>query len=177
MDEPAFIDSRAEMEQILREEVLGYLGLTADGQPYVVPLNYAYAEGKILFHCALTGRKLDAIRANPHVCFTVGRQTGAVRDHAAGPPCHVDSDSVICFGRARILEELAEREPGLNAFNRRYRPDAPDLSRDRVEKCLAVEIRVAEMTGRRERDRHRTYWRWTFSPRNPSSHDSNGTVR
>jgi len=162
MDEPAFIESRLEMEHILQEEVVGYLGLTAEGQPYVVPLNYVYAEGKILFHCALTGRKLDAIRANPHVCFTVGRQTGPVRDHAAGPPCHVDSDSVICFGRARILDELAEREQGLNGFNRRFRPDAADLSPDRVEKCLAVEITIVEMTGRRERDRHRTYWRWTF---------------
>lgn len=162
MDEPAFIDSREEMEQILREEVVGYLGLSGDGQPYVVPLNYAYLAGKILFHCALTGQKLDAIRRNPHVCFTVGRQTGEVRDHAGGPPCHVDSESVICYGRARLLDELAERESALNAFNRRYRPDAPDLPRERVEQCMAVEITIAEMTGRQERDRHRTYWRSTF---------------
>lgn len=162
MDEPAFIDSRAEMEQILREEVVGYLGLTANGRPYVVPLNYAYGDAKILFHCALTGWKLDAIRADPNVCFTVGRQTGAVRDHADGPPCHVDSDSVICFGQARILEDRAEREVVLNAFNRRYRPTAPDIAQERVAQCMAVEITIAEMTGRQERDRHRTYWRWTF---------------
>ena len=162
MDEPVFIDSREEMERILREEVLGYLGLSGDGQPYVVPLNYAYAAGKILFHCGLTGRKLDAIRRNPHVCFTVGRQTGEVRDHAGDPPCHVDSDSVICYGRARLLDELAEREAALNMFNRRYRPGAPDLPQERVEQCMAVEITVAEMTGRQERERHRTYWRSTF---------------
>jgi len=162
MGKPAFIDSREEMEQILREEVVGYLGLSGDGQPYVVPLNYAYAAGKILFHCALTGQKLDAIRRNPRVCFTVGRQTGEVRAHAGGPLCHVDSESVICYGRARLLDELAERERALNAFNRRYRPDAPDLPRERVEKCMAVEITIAEMTGRQERDRRRTYWRSTF---------------
>jgi len=119
MGEPAFIDSRQEMEQILREEVLGYLGLSGDGQPYVVPLNYVYLSGKILFHCALTGRKLDAIRRNPRVCFTVGRQTGPVRDHAGGPPCHVDSESVICYGRARVRDDLGEREKALNAVNRR----------------------------------------------------------
>ena len=39
MDEPVFIDSRDEMEQILREEEVGYLGLADEGQPYVVPLN------------------------------------------------------------------------------------------------------------------------------------------
>ena len=161
MDEPVFINSRAEMEQILREEELGYLGLAGDGQPYVVPLNYAYAAGKILFHCALTGQKLDAIRRNPRVCFTVGRQTGEVRDHA-GDLCHVDSDSVICYGRARLIDDLAERAAALNAFNRRYRPEATDLPRERVEQCMAVEITITEMTGRQERDRHRTYWRSTF---------------
>jgi nitroimidazol reductase NimA-like FMN-containing flavoprotein (pyridoxamine 5'-phosphate oxidase superfamily) len=162
MGGPAFIDSREEMEQILREEVLGYLGLSADGQPYVVPLNYAYQAGKILFHCALEGQKLDAIRRNPRVCFTVSRQTGAVRDHAGGPPCHLDSQSVICYGRARVLDELAERERALNAFNRRYHPDVPDLARQRVEKCATVEIVITEMTGRQERDRTLTYWRFAF---------------
>ncbi len=161
MAEPVFIESRKEMEQILREEVLGYLGLAGEEQPYVVPLNYAYAAGKILFHCALAGQKLDAIRRNSRVCFTVGRQTGEVRDHG-GSPCHVDSDSVICYGRARMLDDLTERTAALNAFNRRYRPEAPDVPRERVEQCMAVEITIAEMTGRQERDRHRTYWRTTF---------------
>lgn len=166
MEEPVFIDSRDEMEQILREEVLGYLGLVGDGQPYVVPLNYAYAAGKILFHCALTGQKLDAIRRNPHVCFTVGRQKGEMRDHT-GAPCHVDSDSVICYGQARLLDDLTERAAALNAFNRHYRPEAPDLPQERVAQCMAVEITIAEMTGRRERDRHRTYWRAAFEPLGP----------
>jgi hypothetical protein len=161
VDEPVFIDSREEMEQILQEEVLGYLGLEGDGQPYVVPLNYAYAAGKILFHCALTGQKLDAIRRDPDVCFTVGRQIGEVRDHT-GAPCHVDRDSVVCYGRARLLDDLTERAGALNAFNRHYRPEAPDIPRERVEQCMAVEITIAEMTGRRERDRHRTYWRAAF---------------
>jgi nitroimidazol reductase NimA-like FMN-containing flavoprotein (pyridoxamine 5'-phosphate oxidase superfamily) len=74
----------------------------------------------------------------------------------------VDSDSVICYGRARLLDNPVERAAALNAFNRRYRPEAPDLPRERVEQCMAVEITINEMTGRRERDRHRTYWRSTF---------------
>jgi nitroimidazol reductase NimA-like FMN-containing flavoprotein (pyridoxamine 5'-phosphate oxidase superfamily) len=162
LETPAFIESREEMEQILREEVVGYLGLSLDGQPYVVPLNYAYAAGKIRFHCALTGQKLEAIRRNPRVCFTVGRQVGEIRDHGGDGVCHVDSDSVICYGQASILDDLSAREAALNAFNRRYRTDAPDLPRARVEECMAVEITVAEMTGRRERARQRTYWRFVF---------------
>lgn len=162
MADPEFVDSREEMERILAEESLGYLGVGDTQQPYVVPLNYTYSSGRIIFHCALGGQKLEAIRRNPQVCFTVARQVGHIRDHAEGIPCHLDSDSVICNGRARLLDDPTERAAALNAFNRRYRPEAPDLPMERVERCTAVEITVSEMTGRRERERQRTYWRYRF---------------
>jgi len=71
MEEQGFIESREEMEELLREEEIGYLGLSLDGEPYVVPLNYSYADGKIYFHCGLKGKKLVCMTANPQVCFTV----------------------------------------------------------------------------------------------------------
>jgi nitroimidazol reductase NimA-like FMN-containing flavoprotein (pyridoxamine 5'-phosphate oxidase superfamily) len=163
MEEQGFIESSKEMEELLREEEVGYLGLSLDGKPYVVPLNYCYSEGKIYFHCKLLqGKKLDCLRGNPQVCFTVARQLVEVRAHAGGNPCHVDSDSVICYGRARMIEELDERNKALNAFNRRFRTNAEDVPLERVKNCGVVEIKISEMTGRRERERKRTCWRYAF---------------
>ncbi len=48
MEEQDFSESRNEMEKFLREEEIGYLGLSGDGKPYVVPLNYSYTDGKIM---------------------------------------------------------------------------------------------------------------------------------
>lgn len=163
MEEQGFIASRGEMEELLRKEEIGYLGLSLEGRPYVVPLNYHYSDGKIYFHCGLKGKKLVCMKANPQVCFTVGRQLAEVREHAGGNPCHVDSDSVVCYGRARMIEDLDERSRVLNAFNRRFRPDAPDVPMERVKNCGVVEIAISEMTGRRERERKRTCWRYAFS--------------
>jgi len=162
MADREFVISRAEMEALLGQEELGYLGITMDDQPYVVPLNYAYVDGRILFHCALTGKKLDYIRSNPRVCFAVARQAGTIDDHGRRDPCHVDSDSVICYGTARVIEDLDERKALLDAFNRRFRPDAEGIAAERVENCGAVEIQISEMTGRRERARERTCWRYRF---------------
>jgi len=162
MHEHEFVDSRVEMEQILEADGLGCLGLCDGGRPYVVPVNYSYHDGRILFHCALEGRKLDIIRANPDVCFTVARQLQPVRRHEYGQPCHADSDSVICYGTARIVEDLAERHAALNAFNRFFRPQAEDIPMEDVKGCGVVEIAVTEMTGRRERGEDRTLWRHTF---------------
>ena len=152
MQEQEFIESREEMERLMREEQVGYLGLSFDGMPYVVPLNYHYVDGRVLFHCGLKGKKLDYIRANPRVSFAVGRQPGQVREHAGGNPCHVDSDSVICYGRARIVGDLDERKKALNEFNLRFKPDAADISDERAVNCCLVEIQITEMTGRQERE-------------------------
>jgi nitroimidazol reductase NimA-like FMN-containing flavoprotein (pyridoxamine 5'-phosphate oxidase superfamily) len=153
-----FIDSKLDMEQILKEQLWGNLGLIDGDQPYVVPLNYGYVDGKILFHCGLEGRKLDCLRANPRVCFTVARQSGAVTPHPGGNPCHVDNDSVICFGTARIVQGDEDRKRLLNAFNQVFRPGAK-LPMNEIPACHVVEITITEMTGRREKDYKVTNWR------------------
>ena len=48
---------------ILDRGTSGILALCGDdGWPYAVPLSYAYRDGKLLFHCAVEGHKLDALR-------------------------------------------------------------------------------------------------------------------
>ena len=163
MGEQGFIESQNEMERLLREEEIGYLGLSLNGKSYVVPLNYHYGGGKIWFHCGFKGKKLYYLKGNPEVCFVVGRQAGWVREHAGGNPCHIDSDSVICYGKGRVIDDMAEREIALNAFNRRFRPDAADIAQERVRNCCVVEIAISEMTGRQERERKRTCWHHSFS--------------
>ena len=162
MSSKTFIASRAEMEQILRAETVGYLGLSAGGLPYVVPLNYAYIDGKILFHCTFSGKKLDMLRANPQVCFTVGRQAGPVERHPQGAGCHAAFDSVICYGTARIIEDLQERQQVLNVFCHALLPDAEEITREDALRCYAVEITISEMTGRQEREKECKYWQYRF---------------
>jgi hypothetical protein len=42
-----------------------------DGYPYAVPLSYVYFNGRIYFHSAKAGHKIDAITKNPKVSFSV----------------------------------------------------------------------------------------------------------
>ena len=89
--------SKEECELVLERGTSGVLAVLGEGgYPYAVPLSYVYADGKIVFHCAKQGHKLDAIAKNDKVSF-----------------CVVDLDdiqperyttyfrSVIAFGRAR----------------------------------------------------------------------------
>lgn len=140
-----------EMEHVLREETMGFLGLASGGRPYVVPMTYGYSRGVILLHCALKGRKLDLIRLNPEVCFTVARQYGRPVRHPQGATCPASHDSVLCFGRARILEDVEERRTALTRFNRLLAPGARPLKTDEVRGCYAIEITLHTMSGRRQR--------------------------
>ena len=66
-----------ETKQFLLENNLGHLGtLNEDGTPYVIGINYAYVDGRMILHCAKSGHKLDNIHKNPRVCFTVTRCYG-----------------------------------------------------------------------------------------------------
>ena len=155
-----FIDDQAAIEEMLRQGDWGTLAVAVDGQPYAVPLNYAYLDGRIVVHGALEGRKLDAIAANPRVCFCIAHQEGPVQDHPDSKTCHVGNWSVLVFGRAQLVTEDERKKRLGNAFNRVFVPEAADLSSARLAQCVLVEIVIEEMTARREVNRKPTYWRY-----------------
>ena len=108
----AWIESRDEMEKILERALVGRLWLADDGEPYVVPLNFVYADGRIFFHTGLEGRKLEIIKKNPRVCFEVDEQLEVVINEQA---CLSTAyyRSVIAWGAARLLEETDEKMKAL----------------------------------------------------------------
>ena len=65
--------------QILEQGTSGVLAVAGDaGYPYAVPLSYVYTDGKLYFHCAKSGHKLDAIRRNSKTSFCVIGQDAVV---------------------------------------------------------------------------------------------------
>lgn len=96
--------SEAECEEILKNGTDGVLSVSGDdGYPYGVPLNYLWYNGKIYFHCAKKGHKIDAIMSDDKVSFCV------VDKHRVLPEIYAtEFTSVIVFGRARILTDAAE---------------------------------------------------------------------
>lgn len=62
----------SESRAILERGTCGVLALAGDGgYPYALPMSYAYREGKIYFHAARTGHKIDAIARCPKASFCV----------------------------------------------------------------------------------------------------------
>ena len=92
--------AQEECESILRESTSGVLALLGDdGYPYGVPLSHAYVDGRLVFHGAQRGHKLDAMLAHPQASYTVVQQDAVVPEEFT-----TYYRSVIAFGRTRILE-------------------------------------------------------------------------
>lgn len=146
------IRDRGEMESILREAEIGRLGTCSDGEPYVVPLNFAYHDGKIVFHCARRGKKLENIAKNPRVCFEA--DSGEVIP--AEKPCGFTSRyrSVITYGEARVYTDPKKMVEVLKLLVDKYAPRgmSTQIAEETISKyrnLAVVEIKVDEMTGKK----------------------------
>ncbi len=94
------------VKEILKSSNFGVLSVLGDnGYPYGVPINYAYVDGKLYFHSTShVSHKLDSIKQNNKVCFTVTARHEIVLDELSA-----NYESVIVFGRAEIISAPSEK--------------------------------------------------------------------
>ena len=125
---------------ILREGTLGRLGCIASGWPYVVPVNYFF-DGKDIYIHTLPGKKLDALRDNPRVCF----QVDEIKDS-------YNWRSVIAYGTFAEVSNEETRENVLTKLYSRMPHMTPVESRlvDGVKETIVFRIKVEEVTGMAE---------------------------
>lgn len=113
------IEDKDEIRAILERAQVGRLGVIVDDEPYVVPLNFAYAEGRIYFHTGLDGRKLAAIGSDWPVCFEVDELLEIVPNEQA---CLFTAyyRSVIITGKSRLLKDEGEKMRALELLLKKY---------------------------------------------------------
>jgi nitroimidazol reductase NimA-like FMN-containing flavoprotein (pyridoxamine 5'-phosphate oxidase superfamily) len=133
---------------ILKNEKRAVLSVIGDdGYPYGIPINFLYDEdsGCIYFHCGNIGHKIESIRNNDKVCFTVHDQGERREDWS------YYVKSVICFGRASEVENGPEKLELTKRFGLKYFPSMEELqpTLDRSFKNMVlVRIRIEHMTGK-----------------------------
>jgi hypothetical protein len=146
---------------MLTASSVGVLVMCSNSQPYAVPMNHAYSEGRLYFHCAPSGRKLDMIRANPSVCYVVNREFGEPGALADSRKCHGNWESVIARGRARVVADREELRNAFLTFGRYFNPSFT-LDESALQTTSAIIVEVDSMTARREMPGEKVaYWSWS----------------
>jgi len=147
------MESPREMELLLERMPVGRLALTTEDGPYVVTVNYLLLEGSIYFHSALGGRKMEAMRTDPRVCFLVD-DVGPQVLYEKGCGISQIYESVICFGKAEIVEDHSVKRRILEEMIRKFVPaDYPalDLGDPNIARTAVVRIVIDSMSGKAHR--------------------------
>jgi nitroimidazol reductase NimA-like FMN-containing flavoprotein (pyridoxamine 5'-phosphate oxidase superfamily) len=106
---------RAVIDAILDEALIAHLGVVEeDGQPVVIPTLHARSGDVVYCHGSAGSRTLRALAAGAPACLTVSLIDGLVLARSA---MHHSANyrSVVLLGRARVVEEEAEKMHALRA--------------------------------------------------------------
>ena len=144
---------RARCEEVLRRGSSGVLAVLGDGgYPYAVPLSYVYDQGKIYFHCARAGHKLEALQRCDRASFCVVDQ-----DQVVAAAYTTLYRSVIAFGRVRVLAEAEEKRRAIRRLAEKYAPgESPESREAAIEGDWAglcmLEMTVEHLSGKEGRE-------------------------
>ena len=140
--------SDEESYAILQKATSGTLALLGDGgYPYAVPISYVFCEGKLYFHSALSGHKVDAIRGCDRASFCVVAQ-----DDVKPAMYTTFFRSVIAFGRIHIVDDEAEKLAAARLLGNRYNPHQDEALQKELENGLArmlvIRLDIEHLTGK-----------------------------
>ena len=140
-----------EIENLLKEQIIGRIGCYAGDQIYVVPVSYAY-DGKYIYVHSFEGKKMEIMRKNPGVCFQVDSMHNTA-----------NWQSVIAWGKFEELSDAVERKKALEILIDRHLPIVSSetthlgkiwpFSRDDADNIKGIVFRILlkEKTGRFEK--------------------------
>ena len=133
---------------MLQKATSGTLALLGDnGYPYAVPISYVYSDGKLYFHSALTGHKVDAIRVCDKASFCVIDQ-----DNVQPEKYTTFFRSVIVFGRIHIVGDETEKLKIARLLGNRYNPNQEESLQKEIEtglsRMLAIRFDIEHLTGK-----------------------------
>jgi len=169
----AEITDPAELNDILREARVLFLGLHDDPAPYVVPVCFGCEAGTLYVHGAAAGTKIELLTARPSVGFSACTDM-TVKPGASACAFGCRARSVCGTGTARVVEEAGERVRGLECIMRHYgappslppspsepaaalgplraeyRAEAPvDFKESPLSRTLVIAIRIDTLRGKR----------------------------
>ena len=134
---------------VLKTEKRGVLSLLGDdGYPYGIPMNHWYceADGKLYFHGAREGHKIDALQRCDKVCYTVFD-----KGYRKEGEWSLNVRSVVVFGTVSLVTDRDKAVEICSELCRRFIDDEAYLARElenalpRVQ-CLA--LTPEHMTGK-----------------------------
>jgi nitroimidazol reductase NimA-like FMN-containing flavoprotein (pyridoxamine 5'-phosphate oxidase superfamily) len=143
------ITDQAEIGQILSSGFLCRVAFSQNNIPHIVPMNYGYDEGRLYFHSACTGKKIELIRDNPRVSFEVSDSIEVLPGEKA---CGFTTRyrSVIGSGIMRIIDDPEMKRRGLGVIMKQHTGDNSwEFDESELARLCVLELHIESVSGKK----------------------------
>jgi len=148
--------------KIIEQCTTCHVAMTDDADasmPYVIPLSFGYNLNsgvlELYFHCAHVGKKLDCIRKNSNVAFSMCVENRIEIHEEAYCKSGRFYASVVGQGKAEIVEDVAEKCRGLSLLMKRQASGVPrkfEFTPEQAATVTVFKITSTNFTGKAKND-------------------------
>ncbi len=142
-----------EVRELLAASYCGRLATVgADGMPYICPLLYVWMEGQVWLHnTSAPGHLQSNVRHEARVCFEIDTPGQVFPYGRFECDTSIEYQSVVLFGRIRIVEERTLKAAFFDALMAKYyrsETTRPQSFYPRLDAVVVYAITVERMTGK-----------------------------
>lgn len=143
------IENREVIDQIIRSCKTCYLGMSANGFPYVLPMNFALDGDSVILHSAQSGRMWETLKQNQNVCinWTLGEDL-AWQDVRVGCSYRVKSKSVLVEGKVEFVDDFVEKSRCLQLLMSQYSDREFKFSKPAVENVGILKVAIEKISAK-----------------------------
>ncbi|MDR2042572.1 MAG: pyridoxamine 5'-phosphate oxidase family protein [Tannerella sp.] len=141
---------KEKIEAVIRACDVCFVGMAgADGIPYVLPMNFGYADGVIYLHSAQEGGSIAQLRQNPNVCIVFQAKSELVYQHPdVACSYRMRSKSVMAWGKVAFEEDFDRKTEALNILMSHYSDRTFRYARPAVENVKIWRVAIEKITCR-----------------------------
>ena len=144
---------RDEMFHIMDRALYCHVALSADGEPYIIPMSFGRVADSVFIHTAHVGEKVHIISKNPIVRLAFECDVKLVTSLSEACNWSFSFFSVVARGIIHELTDLNQKKNGLAAIMAHYSDKEWGFPEVSIERVRVWEIPLGEMTGKKAHDK------------------------
>jgi len=136
------------MDEIIKKAQVCRLAVSYRDMPYIIPMNFGYADRVLYFHSAKEGLKLLILRENPQASFEVEINTQLIPSEQ-GCDWTMRYQSVVGFGEVEFIDDLVRKREGMKIILQQYSKDITLPTDAALDGVTLFKLKINTMTGKK----------------------------
>lgn len=143
---------KKEIDALLERLDVGSIStIGKDGYPYSTPVNFVYMDGQVYIHGRNAGEKVENLKNNPKVSFTIWERTGYEDTGSVACDTTTVYESVSIQGDVEFVEDPAVKKKMLEAIVKKLVPDKTGMDDAKIPPTIVYRINAKSVTGKYHR--------------------------